>query len=415
MKRFLSAILSVLMLVTILCSSLSAEVIALELGVAEIETGSCEIEFTPNPLYANAPVMGEIEITPVQVPTVNSFDASNYTTVENGALKLREQMKARNSTITVMVQSTDDANTVVSQLFDIALEHTGVPTEGDYIAWQYGGYSGSANYYTVNGSYYYELTLNVPYYTTADQETIMDTKVSELLAQLDLDGAADYVKTKGIYDWLCRNVTYDYDNLEDKTYLLKHAAYAALVDKTAVCQGYAVLFYRLMLELGVDNRVIIGTGNGGAHAWNIVELDGLYYNLDSTWDAGTSAYSYFLTSDANFGDHQRDSDYATTEFYTVYPMGTENYVYNDSGNDSVLDDTTGNGDNSGDDIIVGDLDGDGVIDRNDALLLLYHAIFGEEIYPVNQDADFNGDGIVNGFDAIYILYHSVFAESYSLL
>lgn len=400
MKRLFSGILSVIMLLTVLCTGLSAEVMALESGAEQIETGTFEIEFTPNPLYADAPVKNEIEITPVELPLLANFDASNYSDVETEGIKLREQMKARNSEVTLMVCSTADFDTVTAQLFDIALKHTGVPTEGDYIAWQYGGYSGSASYYTVNGTYYYEITLTIPYYTTAEQETIMDTKVPELLAQLGLDNASDYVKTKGVYDWLCQNVTYDYDNLEDETYKLKHSAYAALVDRTAVCQGYAVLFYRLMLELGVDNRVITGIGNGGPHAWNIVRLNDLYYNLDSTWDAGRIEYSYFLTSDANFGDHQRGTDYTTTEFYAAYPMGTENYVHNE-------DDTE-------DDVIKGDLDGDGSIDRNDALILLYHAIFGSDIYPVNQDVDFNGDGVVNSFDAIYILYHSVFTESYSL-
>ncbi len=347
MKRLLSGILSALMLITVLCSGLSAQVIALELGTPEIETGTCEIEFKPNPLYANAPVQGHIEVTPVEIPTLDSFNAADYSSVANGGLSLREQMKQRDSSVTVMVFSDQDSDTVVSQLFEIALEHTGDPTEGDYLAWQYGGYGGSVSYYTVNGAYYYEFTLNIPYYTTAAQEAIMDQKVPELLDELDLDGKNDYLKTKGVYDWLCQNVTYDYDNLEDDTYKLKHAAYAALVDKTAVCQGYAVLFYRLMLELGVDNRVITGIGNGGPHAWNIVELNDLYYNLDATWDAGMYGYSYFLTSDANFGDHQRDTEYTTSAFYAEYPMGTTNYQPDDfvisngvlvqyNGNDSVV-------------------------------------------------------------------------------
>ena len=71
-------------------------------------------------------------------------------------------------------------------------------------------------------------------------------------------------------------------------------AYGALIDRTCVCQGYAALLYRLLLELGVDNRVLTGTGNGGGHAWNIVELDDVYYNVDPTWDAGRTEYDYFL-------------------------------------------------------------------------------------------------------------------------
>ncbi len=524
MKRLFSGILSVLILISVLSASMCAEIVALDLNAEPIESGTCKIEFTPNPLYANAPVQSNIELTPVETPLLDNFNPSDYSDVETGGIRLREQMKARNSQITLMVRSSSDVNTVAAQLFEIALEHTGVSTEGDYLAWQYGGYGGDVSCYTVSGMYYYELTLTVPYYTTAEQEAIMNTEVPKLLGQLDLDEASDYAKTKGVYDWICQNVSYDYDNLEDDSYKLKHAAYAALVDRTAVCQGYAVLFYRLMLELGVDNRVITGIGNGGPHAWNIVELNGLYYNLDSTWDAEKYGYSYFLTSDANFGDHQRDYEYTTSSFYAQYPMDTQNYQPDEfvitngvlvqyNGNDSIVIIPNGVteigygvfadksmksvilpeglkiiGENAflfcnnlteitipasverigpaaflacydlekiifmGDDTVIddspvtipkdtviygnkgsaaeayatkrsrtfkyivtpGDLDGDGFIDRNDALYLLYHAIFGDEVYPVNQEVDFNGDGEVNSFDAIHLLYHSVFAESYSL-
>lgn len=65
-------------------------------------------------------------------------------------------------------------------------------------------------------------------------------------------------------------------------------------------------------------------------------------------------------------------------------------------------------------VYTGDLNSDGNIDKSDALYLLYHSIFGETMYPVNQDVDFNRDGNVDGGDAIYLLYHSLFADLYPL-
>ena len=70
-----------------------------------------------------------------------------------------------------------------------------------------------------------------------------------------------------------------FHDLEDDNYKLKHTAYAALMHKTSVCQGYAVLLYRMLKECGIDNRII--TGYGGSerdekHAWNIVEIDDKY-------------------------------------------------------------------------------------------------------------------------------------------
>ena len=127
------------------------------------------------------------------------------------------------------------------------------------------------------------------------------------------------------YDYICSNVTYDHDNLNDESYSLKYTAYAALINKTAVCQGYASLFYRLALDAGVDTRVISGEA-GGPHAWNIVKLNGKYYNLDSTWDAGRSTYAYFLKNTNDFDDHVRDNDYQSNEFIEEYPMWDESYT-----------------------------------------------------------------------------------------
>ena len=127
----------------------------------------------------------------------------------------------------------------------------------------------------------------------------MDTAVSNLLKSLNVSGKSDYQKVGAVYDYICDNVTYDYDNLEDDSYTLKFTAYAALKNKTAVCQGYALLFYRLMLELGIDARVIAGDG-GGPHGWNIVKLGNVYYNADTTWDAGVDEYQFFLKNTENF-------------------------------------------------------------------------------------------------------------------
>ena len=92
-----------------------------------------------------------------------------------------------------------------------------------------------------------------------------------------------------------------------------------------MCQGYATLFYRLALEAGLDARVIAGVAGGGNHAWNIVKINGSYYNLDSTWDAGRDPYDYFLKNMDDFSDHDRNADYTASDFVTAYPMSATSY------------------------------------------------------------------------------------------
>lgn len=63
------------------------------------------------------------------------------------------------------------------------------------------------------------------------------------------------------------------------------------------------------------------------------------------------------------------------------------------------------------DYLIGDVNDDGAVDTDDSIYLLYHTLFGDSSYPVNQDCDFNGDGAVDTDDAIYLLYHTLFGDS----
>ena len=81
----------------------------------------------------------------------------------------------------------------------------------------------------------------------------------------------------------------------------------------------------------MDCRVIKGTVNSGAmHFWNIVQLDGLYYNVDPGWEASNvqqgGNYRYRLQCDKTFTNHNRNSECATTAFYSAHPMGQTDYV-----------------------------------------------------------------------------------------
>lgn len=249
------------------------------------------------------------------------------TTIEAAGRQMRQQMKGRNKTFEVYYKTKDgDYSQLAKTIADEALRHTGVPTEGDYLAYQYAGWNSSLSGYFYGTTYYYTISYTVTYYTTAQQEAALDKAVSALLNQLALNGKSDYTKIKSIYNYICANITYDYINLNNSSYFLKHTAYAALINKTAVCQGYAVLLYRLLEEVGIDCRVISGYGNNEAHGWNIVQIDGKYYNLDSTWDAGQSSYRYFLRCNESFEDHVRDKEYNSSDFNRKYPMSRADYV-----------------------------------------------------------------------------------------
>lgn len=60
--------------------------------------------------------------------------------------------------------------------------------------------------------------------------------------------------------------------------------------------------------------------------------------------------------------------------------------------------------------LLGDFDATGLVDSDDAIHLLCNTLFGEDMYPLNQDADVNGDGTVDSDDAVYLLCHTLFGE-----
>ena len=310
-----------------------------------------------NPLYADVLTEDDLKQgTPsAQVSTQAISSGDFFTTVEEAGAYLREQMVSRSETIVLGYTTNFASQDLYTQIVDEALAHTGRGNEGDYLAFQWGGLSVAWDTSLRSGTYYHTFTFTVTYYTDAAKEAELDEALEAVLDGLDLYDASDYEKVKGVYNWICHNVTYDYDNLENDSYRLKHTAYAALVNGTAVCQGYAVLLYRMLLELGVDCRIVDGIGNGGAHAWNIVRVSGKWYNLDATWDSSRAEvgldYDYFLRGEANFIDHTPAASFEENGFWEKYSISQADFDPDQagSGDDSVDDSGDNSGDNSDDD------------------------------------------------------------------
>ena len=251
--------------------------------------------------------------------TAPTYYAPTYLTPEKAAVQLRNYMKNRTETFDLYVKyDSSDYNKLIEELLLQAVAHTGVSTEGDYLLWHLNEWKATVTKQWKDNGWVFHYQMELSYHSSAAQEKEMNTAVTNLLKTLNLKNKSDYEKVKGVYDYICQTVTYDYANLENEAYTLKHSAYAALIHKTAVCQGYATLLYRLMLELGVNCRVVIGEDTTGvSHGWNIVKIDGVYYNVDSTWDAGYTNYDFFLRGEENFYGHYRDFDYCTLDFLST--------------------------------------------------------------------------------------------------
>ena len=259
-----------------------------------------------------------------------------YDTLAEAGSSMRADLVNRTESILVGILSeTTDYQTLAKSIFAEAVKHTGAANEGDYLKWSYAGYKCGIKRTLVDDVYTYYFTYTVTYYTTAEQEALVSEKVDEILDADVFTDTEDYCtwdKIDYIYDYITSNVTYDHENVSDDDYKLKYTAYAALYDGTAVCQGYSTLLYRLLLEEGIDCRLIAGNGNGESHSWNIIKLGDLYYCADATWDAGQDDWTYFLTSESYFSKtHERWDEYDTDEFNEAYPMSSYAFSHNYEG------------------------------------------------------------------------------------
>ncbi len=258
-----------------------------------------------------------------------------YESREEAAEALRSGMKDRKRYVTVAIYEKVDEKsikTIIGDVFNLALEHTGEPNEGDYLKYEFADYKGKAETDLYWGRPVVIIRYVINYYTDAEQEKLTNKKVKEIIKTLDLKGESDYRKIRSIHDYLCDNVEYDVKKSGDNKGGTEHTAYGALVDGRAVCQGYSASLYRLLLESGVDCRIIDGEGldQGGmasAHSWNIVGIGGVYFYVDTTWDDSTGSHKYFLRNRDDFETDHNMSDAYSDDFVTEqYPVSQSGYA-----------------------------------------------------------------------------------------
>ncbi|MCH3964378.1 MAG: Ig-like domain-containing protein [Clostridium sp.] len=169
-----------------------------------------------------------------------------------------------------------------------------------------------------------EMTINFKYEGTKDELTEKNKEVNDevkrVVNSVTNPAMKDYEKELALHDYVVNNARYDeradvdVNSIPEDSY----TAYGILINGVGVCQGYADAMYRLLHEAGIENKMVVGEANNGTgwigHAWNIVKIQGEYYQLDATWDDPVSyngsnvlAHSYFNVTDSRLSrDHRWD-------------------------------------------------------------------------------------------------------------
>lgn len=150
----------------------------------------------------------------------------------------------------------------------------------------------------------------------------LNQKYEEIISGISGD-ASEEDKILYFHDYLARNCDYhdvtgltsdELVTLADTTHFSD--AYGALIEREAVCEGYARAYKYLCDKSGITCGLVSGSAGGEEHMWNIVKLKGQpYCHVDVTWDdhydirygTGNIIHDYFRKSDEEIGyDHVID-------------------------------------------------------------------------------------------------------------
>lgn len=145
-------------------------------------------------------------------------------------------------------------------------------------------------------------------------------------------------KIKIVHDYLVETIEYD-SEAGNNIYNI----YGALINRKAVCEGYARACKYILDEMDIPCIIACGVaknnmGNTESHAWNYIQLDGKWYALDVTWDdpiipanatlTKDKKYAYFLKG-ANefFADHFEDGNIVGESNFKYPQLSVVDYKY----------------------------------------------------------------------------------------
>lgn len=239
--------------------------------------------------------------------------------------------RAKNLTIDYTGSDSDSLYTEIDKIIfgEVAELHDSSSTDDvDYICGNLAGYKCRYFKYEQYSKFVFEFS----YHETIAETQIVNSQVKSIISKMNLNGKSTYDKVKIIHDYIIKNVSYD-------TTCQNYSAYSALIHKTSVCNGYALLAYKMLTYANIPCKYVTGyTSTNGVkqeHAWNLVKVDDKWYNMDITWDDTDKnneiLYDYFLKGSTNFEyNHIRHTRYNYALFQAFYPISDTDCIYTES-------------------------------------------------------------------------------------
>ena len=253
------------------------------------------------------------------------------------------------------------------------------------------------------------------YFTT--EETVgfiqeyVDEKAAAVVAQIRSahPGCTQLLLAKLLRDWVIENGisaktkwTRQHPNQQYTDTIRKqeedrpeyHADTSIFIGGAGVCEGYSKTLRKLYLAAGFDCEIVRGKAtfydktygeDDRYHAWNVVKLDGSWYNVDAYWDDDdTSAKptNWYLLSDTEIMNREASQNHSYSGLYhDKIAIHTNCPYYEINMDDLFLYNCY---------YSVGDVNKDGFVTTEDADQLGVGLGYGGKISTVNSDMNYDG-------------------------
>lgn len=175
--------------------------------------------------------------------------------------------------------------------------------------------TGESKYYVKNNSTTVEFEYSIEPSEILSAKETFENKIDNILN--DLPSGSDFEKEEYINNYIIENCKYDdaaaqIENIEGN----ENDAYGALVDGSAVCEGYARAFQLLCNKADIDCVMVSGTVDNTNHAWNCVKIGGEWYQIDVTWNDTDGDKDYLQNDYFNLTDSLMLEDHTLSPKYS---------------------------------------------------------------------------------------------------
>ncbi|MDN4526487.1 transglutaminase domain-containing protein [Fictibacillus fluitans] len=110
-------------------------------------------------------------------------------------------------------------------------------------------------------------------------------EIGRLSAKLMAGRHNDKDKAKAVYEYVAKNIQYDVNKLDKRSFAFDDSALKTLHEKKGVCQDFSYLAIALLRAGGMEARMAIGYA-GQDHAWIETKVNGRWLTMDPTWGSG---------------------------------------------------------------------------------------------------------------------------------